>query len=284
MKLRLLGGALLLVPIMSLAQSKVTGRDDCYVVGRIPAEKQVYVTSTIVVLDETVDFDATQRSHIRDQVASLMAAGNEIRIFSFSAYRDGRYTLPLMEARLTLSLDENARYTMRKDQVRDFDTCQHVALNNAKKQLEKVLEQYFERSTSALANSDILGTLKDVAEAVVPTLRSKTRRLVLISDMLENSKISSFYGPGGVPRTIDAAAELAKVEKEALFADFRGAAVYVIGAGVAPLTNKPSGTSYRSQTVMQPLKAFWSQYFERSNGRMIEFGQPLLLAPIGSKK
>lgn len=258
--------------------------DNCYAAGKVPVEKQIYTSSAVLILDETVVFDATQQDHIRKQAERFLAYGSELRIFTFSAYRDGRYTLPVMEVRMATQLEESVRYTMRKDSVREFDTCQQASMNNAKRQLNGVLTNYFERSSSDLANSDILGTLKEIGEAVFPALRSKNRRLILVSDMLENSGKMSFYGAGGVPRAIDSAAELKMVDSLSLVSDFRGASIYVIGAGVAPIADKKSGSSYRSQAVMAPLKKFWTQYFEKSNGKMAEFGQPLLLTPIGGDK
>lgn len=258
--------------------------DNCYDVGKVPAERQIFAVSTVLMLDETVVFDTDQRDHIREHAAKLLAFGNELRVFTFSAFRDGRYTLPVMDVRLAKTLDESMRNTLRKDSMRAFDTCQQVSMNRAKKQLESILETYFERSSNKLANSDICGTLKEIGDAVFPTLRSKSRRLVLVSDMLENSGISSFYGTGGAPRVIDVATEFSKVEKQSLLSDLRGTSVYVIGAGVAPATGKSPASTYRSQPVMAPLKAFWTLYFEKSNAKMAEFGQPLLLAPIGGQK
>lgn len=279
--------ALFLIGIVSFcfASSVYAARhDNCYAAGKVPTEKQIYTSSTVVMLDETVVFDETQQSHIRKQAEKLLVYGGELRIFTFSAYRDGRYTLPVMEVRMATQLDDSVRYTMRKDNVREFDTCQQASMNNAKQQLHTVLSNYFERSTGDLANSDILGTLKEIGEVVFPALRSKSKRLILVSDMLENSGRMRFYGAGGAPRAIDSAVELKMVDALSLISDFRGASIYVIGAGVAPITDKKSGSSYRSQAVMAPLKKFWTQYFEKSNAKMAEFGQPLLLTPIGGDK
>lgn len=258
--------------------------DNCYAAGKVPTEKQIYTSNAVMMLDETVVFDATQQDHIRKQAEKLLTYGSELKIFTFSAYRDGRYTLPVMEVRMAMQLEESVRYTMRKDSVREFDTCQQTSMINAKQQLNAVLTNYFEHSSSDLANSDILGTLKEIGDAVFPALRSKNRRLILVSDMLENSGKMSFYGAGGVPRAIDAATELKMVDSLSLASDFRGASIYVIGAGVAPIADKKSGSSYRSQAVMAPLKKFWTQHFEKSNAKMVEFGQPLLLTPIGGDK
>ena len=106
----------------------------------------------------------------------------------------------------------------------------------------------------------------------------------MVSDMLENSNITSFYAPDTGPRKIDAAVELAKTDKAKVVTDYRGAKVYVIGAGVVPKSNKPRSGNYRSQEIMAPLKSFWAQYFEKSNAKLVEFGQPLLLAPLGELK
>jgi len=277
--------SLLGITLSCLAFSSYAAKyDNCYAAGKVPAERQIYKSSAVLMLDETVVFDVTQHDHIRKQAERLLAYGNELRIFTFSAYRDGRYTLPVLEVRLAMQLEESVRYTMRKDSVREFDTCQQASMNNAKQQLSMVLTNYFGQSSSDLANSDILGTLKEIGESVFPALRSKNTRLILVSDMLENSGKMSFYGAGGVPRAIDSSAELKMVDNLSLVSDFRGASVYVIGAGVAPIADKKSGSSYRSQAIMLPLKKFWTQYFEKSNAKIVEFGQPLLLTPIGGDK
>lgn len=255
---------------------------NCYSEGRVPLEKQTYVVSYVVLLDETVELDATQRDHVREQLERLLAHGNELRVVTFSAFRDGRYTLPVVDVRLAMPLSDAIRSTMRKDHLRAFDHCQVTSFNHARRQLAQTLRDYFDRASSKLANSDIIGTLKEIGDSLMPSLRSKHRRLVMVSDMLENSSLTSFYGSNGAPRAVDALAELSKVERQGAIADFRGAAVYVIGAGVA--ASKPAGTTYRSQAIMGPLKAFWVQYFEKSNARMVEFGQPLLLNPIGGDK
>ena len=62
--------------------------------------------------------------------------------------------------------------------------------------------------------------------------------------------------------------------------ELRHAKVWVIGAGVVPVTDKMVLQNYRTAAVMAGLKTFWMQYFEESNAVLAGFGQPLLLAPI----
>lgn len=96
--------------------------------------------------------------------------------------------------------------------------------------------------------------------------------------MLENSSISSFYAHKNV-RNINAQAELKKVDANQLFADFAGARVYVLGAGlIAAEKGKPE--VYRDPKTMKNLETFWRAYFEQSNAQLKGFGAPSLLVPV----
>jgi hypothetical protein len=195
---------------------------------------------------------------------------------------NGRYAAATYRMRIAAPLEESVRRVMRKDQLRNFDTCQDVVILKARGQLKAALEAYFAKSSSKIAKSAILATIKEVGDQVFPTLAGRSRRLVLVSDMLENSDVSSFYSSGSV-RPVDPAPEMASVVRKQLLTDLRGASVFVIGAGLTPPDEK-AGAAYRSTAVMGPLKEFWRTYFERSNGRLSEFGQPLLLNNLGDAK
>lgn len=272
------------VAVALLLPSLVFAADNCYVAGKVPLEKHEYSASIVLLLDETVVFDATQQEHIKENIHALIKSGHELKAFTFSAFQNGRYTLPVLDARLAKTLDSKTRDNMRKDHLRDFDMCQQVAEIRTKKMIDALLEKYFARSSSALSKSDVLSTMKEIGDNVFPMTKSKSKYMVMVSDMLENSNITSFYAPDAGPRKIDAAVELAKTDKAKVFTDYRGSKVYVIGAGVVPKSNKPQPGNYRSQEIMAPLKSFWVQYFEKSNAKLVEFGQPLLLSPLGELK
>lgn len=88
----------------------------------------------------------------------------------------------------------------------------------------------FKGTSSSLAKSDVLSSLKEIA-SVVRTSSAKNKIVILSSDMLENSSITSFYNNQSV-RLIDAEKEFNTISKQDLLADFSGAHVYVIGADV----------------------------------------------------
>lgn len=109
--------------------------------------------------------------------------------------------------------------------------------------------------------------------------KAQHKIVLLVSDMLENSSVTSFYANQAV-RQINADKELKLVADNQLYGDFGGARVYVIGAGLLAEDAKHPKGIYRSTQTMQALSKFWTGYFQKSNAELVEFGQPALLNPI----
>jgi hypothetical protein len=125
------------------------------------------------------------------------------------------------------------------------------------------------------------GSLKELSSRIrQSTAREKI--VFLVSDMLENSGISSFYASKNV-RAIEPAVELKKAQEAQVVGDFGGARVFVLGAGLvqgnAGGKNKDIGV-YRNPKAMSALRQFWDTYFEASHAVLAEFGAPALLSPV----
>ena len=268
-----------LLLLVDLAGAANAAANDCYEQARIPVDKRVQRSHTIVLLDETTVFDQNQRQHIVERLMPILAEGSTTEIIAFSAFSQGRYADPKISIKLAAPLDEATRMDIRKNNLKDFDVCLLISGKRARTKLAEVLGQYFNDSSSELARSDILGVLKEIGDNVMPRMLVKDKRIVLVSDMLENSDVSSFYAKG-MPREIKPADELARAKAKGMLSDLRHAKIWVIGAGIVPTDGKKGAQSYRSGAVMASLKDFWSRYFEESNGKLMGFGQPLLLSPI----
>ena len=91
--------------------------------------------------------------------------------------------------------------------------------------------------------------------------------------MLENSTITSFYAKGAT-RLIQSEAELNKVEKSNLLSNFDNSKIYVIGTGL--ISSKDNNKTYRDPKILASLKDFWTKYFVKSSGNLVEMGQPAL--------
>ncbi len=124
----------------------------------------------------------------------------------------------------------------------------------------------------------MLAGLKDISSKVRQST-AKRKIVLLASDMLENSSVSSFYANQAV-RQITPEKELGLVKKNDLFGDFGGAEIYIIGAGLLAADGKTPKGVYRSPQVMGALKSFWSQWFEKSKAKLIGYGAPALLNQI----
>ena len=243
--------------------------------GSIKAKDSAPDTELFVVVDQTTPFDQKLKQSIADNIRPFLKPGKAITVVQFSAFTQGHYTEVLNSGRLDATLDNASRNDISKPVLAKFDQC----MNNQPKLLGKfsglALKKALSGSTVEIQKSDVLKSLQDIS-GLVKKSNAKHKIVLLASDMLENSTITSFYKNKAV-RLIDAEKELKLVKSNSLNADFDQASIYVIGAG---LLSQDAQASYRSPQTMQALKAFWEQYFTLSNATLLDFGQPSLLKPI----
>lgn len=164
--------------------------------------------------------------------------------------------------------------------MQKFDACIKGQYGYGIKLALDAVGKALQASSADLAKSDVISSLTEVSHLVKEN-PVKNKKILLVSDMLENSTISSFYAKNAV-RKIDAAKELKVVEGNNLFGDFADAGVYVMGAGMMPEQRGTQNKSvlYRDPKTLAALKSFWEGYFSHSNGKLQEFGSPELLSAI----
>ncbi|MFJ5447078.1 hypothetical protein ACIKP9_12625 [Methylobacillus methanolivorans] len=234
-------------------------------------------TEIFVVVDQTTMFDNALKQSIANNVRPFLSANNAFSVIRFSAYTQGQYTEILSAGSLDPLIEQSARNDISKPILSKFDQCMDNQPKLAAQLAGAALKKAFGGSSASISKSDVIGSLKDISSRVRQS--SASQKVVLVaSDMLENSSVTSFYANQAV-RTIQPEKELALVEKHGLFGDFAGARVYVIGAGLLADDAKTKSV-YRSPQTMQALENFWKQYFQRSNAQLLEFGQPALLNAV----
>jgi len=251
----------------------------CYAAGKLAIQPAPTQRAFFIVLDETVVLDDTLKRSLWELVKPLVAPGTEVSIYRFSAYSQGKYLDVVASGVLETPIAAKIRDSISVPKLKTFDACMNgqaqYGLTLTRNAIGKVLAD----STFDLAKSDIDGSLFALSK-VVKESKAPLRTILLVSDMLENSTVSSFYQNKGV-RTIDPSAELKKVDNAKLFGDFGGASVYVMGAGlIQPLAGGAKTAQYRDTRTMSALQQFWSGYFERSNAKLEAFGTPALLSVI----
>ena len=246
----------------------------CYATNKMEMAAPAPQHEVFILLDETTPLDDNLKAKLYSITQSLIRPGVRFSVLSFSAYAQGRYLNRHVAGVVELPLSEKARPSIGAKVLKKFDACMAAqelyGCNLALKAEKQVLDQ----ATVDLKKSDVIANLSEVSHLVKASPAPK-KTLLVVSDMLENSSIASFYAKNAV-RRLDPDKELATVAREKMLGDFGGAEVYVMGAGIVPEMGK---AVYRDPKTMGSLKSFWQAYFTKSNGNLVEFGAPELLSP-----
>lgn len=247
--------------------------------GKVVAPSAETKSAFFLLIDQTTLFDSALKQSISENVQQFLEPGNSFAVVRFSAFTQGHYTETLVSGRMDHLLDEADRHDISKAALKKLDAC----LVRQKKQVYTMvgaaMRAAFNDSSTGIARTDVLASLKDIS-ALVKNSSAKRKVVLIASDMLENSSVSSFYYRNAV-RRIEPDKELQIAEKSGLMGDFGGAEIYVIGAGLlAEHAKKTSKGIYRSPQIIQALRSFWNTWFQHSNAELKEFGSPSLLTLI----
>ena len=224
----------------------------CYEASKVGVPAPAPRTELFILVDQTTPFDAMLQGLATENAGRLIQPGSAYVVATFSSFGQGRYMQVLSAGTLEQPIDESLRNSIGMKVLRTFDA--------------RML--------------DILSALKELSSRV---RQSGARDMIVfvLSDMLENSSISSFYANHNV-RAIDPSVEIKKVEAAQQFGDFGGARVFVLGAGLVQgdgSARRDRGV-YRDPKTMAKLRTFWELYFARSNAQLVDFGAPALLSPV----
>lgn len=227
-----------------------------------------------VLVDQTMELDKRLQEEAYQKIINFLVPGDAVQVIGFSANASGYYTEIILRGVIDARLPEDTRYAVSKKILRHVDMCQDKQDTQVRTYTGKALLHAFSNATTDLPKTEILSNLSNVAKNIISQSDTPEKYLLLVSDMMENSDLLSFYG-GGKLENLDAVQEIEKLETKVTFEDMDKAKVYVIGGGF--LTDG----KYRSSVALRALENFWSLYFDRSNAELRQFGTPSLLGNIG---
>ena len=233
-------------------------------------------TQLIVLVDQTTQFDASLQQSIATNLASFIKPGQSFSVFQFSAFTQGHYAQKVVEVTLDPLLPANERNAINKVLLTKFDACLKQQISQASSLAAQALQVSFGGTSKDIAKSDILSSVKAISNAIRQS-PAKDRVVLIASDMLENSSISSFYAHNTL-RKIDPTKELGLAMAAQAIGDFGNARVFVLGAGV--LSDPKQSQGYRDPKSLNALADFWREWFKKSNANLVEFGTPALLSPV----
>ena len=246
----------------------------CYDIYKSSVKPNVAIERAVFVLvDETTIFNEKLQEQIIKNTLSKIAPANYIYIGKFSAFIDNHYNEKMFEFKIDIPLSSDQRYYERKDTLAKIDKCLKDQQGYVSGQIVQSIKKSFLNPNDDIAKSDVLYALQDFGQNVISQVEAKEKIVILASDMLENSTITSFYAKGAT-RLIQPETELNKVEKSNLFSNFDNSEIYVIGTGL--ISSKDNNKTYRDPKILASLKDFWTKYFVKSNGNLVEMGQPAL--------
>lgn len=282
MKIFMMGGAAVLGLAMCLTAYAGVENDvpSCYEAAKVGVPVPATQRELFILVDQTTPFDATLQASANENAGRLIQAGSAYVVAAFSSFGQGRYMQVLSAGTLESPIEEKTRNSIGMKVLRTFDECMHDQLDFGRLKAATALETAFSGVSSDLAKSDILSALKALSGRVKQSA-AQDKIVFLLSDMLENSSVSSFYANHNV-RKIDPDAEMKKADAAQMLGDFGGARVFVLGAGLIQDDGKAGRNKggYRDPKTMARLRLFWQQYFARSNAQLVDFGAPALLAPV----
>jgi hypothetical protein len=274
--------ALALMALLLAAPSLWAGQQNavrsCYEIAKLAQRSAPVDTALFVAIDQTTPLDDNLQRAVAANIQNLLRPGNSFAITRFAAFTQGYYTEVLVSGRLDAQLSQNVRDDISKPLLAGFDNCMKYQLPFAGKLERDALQQAFAGISGSIAKSDVLASLKEIS-GPVRQMQAQRKLVLVVSDMLENSSVSSFYANQAV-RRLDVQKELKLAGDARLFGDFGGAKVYVIGAGLLDDSSAKAKNAYRDPKTMQALADFWRAYFQQSNAELVEFGQPALLSPM----
>jgi len=230
-----------------------------------------------VLIDQTMYTDARMRQIVRESVERMVEPGTTLTIATFSAFMQGRYLDVLISGEVETQIEPAKRDFVPKRDLRQNEQCLADQLVFARRLAGKTIDAAFAASDANIAKSDILAALHDIGQRVSESPVA-TKTVIVVSDMLENSSITSFYRATKL-RSIDPQAELQKVAAAGIKADFGNARVFVIGAG-AVSDKQADASSYRDPKAIFALEDFWRRWFAASHAVVVEFGKPMPLAEV----
>lgn len=225
-----------------------------------------------VVIDGTFSPDDKIKQMVRDKVQRFIQPGDRVTVISFAALVAEHYT-DLKFSGL-LDTDIKNRDDVAKKPLQVFDNCLKKQQKFARQKIDSAIADSY-RNEQILPKTEILNNLAQVIGPKVANSAADRKVVLLVSDLFENSDVTSFYSNNQI-RVIAADAEMAKIEANGLVTDFAGAEIYIAGAGWL----EPEYRGFRGAKVMVPLKKFWQNYFQSSNATVKGFGQPMLMEDL----
>ncbi len=265
----------ILLVVLALSTLLLARNDvpSCYEALKMENPNNTIEKELFILVDQTTPLDKNLMIYTYKNMMHFIKNGYAVTIASFSSNSNGKYTDVAYAGKLETLLPENAKHDIAKKVLRKYQGCMNGQYKYAKKKATKALVRTLKGANKKLPHSDILKSLDDIAKHIIKPSSAQEKVVLLVSDMIEHSSITSFYSKGSLKK-INTEKEMEKLKKSGYIADFSGVKVYVIGAGMV------GKKSYRDSKSLKTLTSFWETYFQVTNAKLQAIGTPMLLEDV----
>ena len=241
-----------------------------------PSELKKPDNALYVLIDQSVGFDNNIKTRIIQSINDwLLEPGREIEITRFSSAVIGRYSEVVIKGRFDPEPDEKFLNNLKRSDWIKFSKNYHSNHFLAMQQVNIAIDRIFKDSQPTIAKSDIVSTIFEYSDHIKKGDANK-KTLLIISDMFENSKITSFYENGHV-RSINPSMELQKVKLMNMLPNFgNNVTVYIVGLGYYWGGDGSKKETYLDPVRINNIKLFWQNYFNDSKVGIGEMGCPIM--------
>jgi len=246
----------------------------CYKALDIHLDENIPSKELFILVDQTTPLDKKMMIYIYKNMMHFIKNGNAVTIASFSANANGKYADVAYEGYVEPLLAKKAEYDISKKKLRKYKACMNGQYRYAKKKATKALVHVLKGANKKLPHSDIFRSLHDLSKHVIRASKASEKVVLIVSDGMEHSAITSFYHHGGI-KQINRKKELQKVAQSGFMGDFDNARVYMMAVGATG-----SKKAYRDAKSLEQLTAFWKDYFLNAHANLKAIGTPMLLDDI----
>ena len=261
----------------AVAQAGSGPFESCYASTQFDTPAPAPARELFVVIDQTTALNARLAGSLTSKVADFLDDGpGRVTIASFSANTVGNFATVDFTGEAEGPVAQDMRNSVNARKLELLDACLGPMPRNLAARATAEINALVRTDSGDFANSEIIGSLAALSEAVRAS-QAQDKRVLVVSDMLEHSSTTSFYQNRGI-RDFDTMAELQRVADRHQFGDFGGAQVYVMGAGLLPPEAQQNET--RDSARLLRLREFWQNWFENSNAHLVGYGQPDLIVGL----
>jgi len=265
-----------LILIVLTLSTLLMARNDvpsCYEALKLTNPNPTVEKELFILVDQTTPLDKKMMIYTYKNMMKFIKNGYAVTIASFSANANGKYTDVAYAGKLEALLPDGSKHDIAKKILRKYQGCMNGQYKYAKKKATKALVGVLKGANKNLPHSDILKSLDDISKHIIAPSKANSKAVLLVSDMIEHSSITSFYSKGNLKK-VNADKEMKKVKSSGSMANFAGADVFVIGAGIV------GKKGYRDAKTLKMLSTFWEKYFAATHANLKAFGTPMLLEDI----